>query len=84
MKHRDEYIYFRTDHHWTPLGAFYAYTEFCNAKGIRANNILQYKKKTFKGFKGTFYRDTNNNKTLRADNIQTFYPLSRQENLYVL
>ena len=28
MKHRDEYIYFRTDHHWTPLGAFYAYTEF--------------------------------------------------------
>lgn len=67
---------FRTDHHWTPLGAFYAYTEFCNAKGIRANNILQYKKKTFKGFKGTFYRDTNNNKTLRADNIQTFYPLS--------
>lgn len=76
MKHRDEYIYFRTDHHWTPLGAFYAYTEFCNAKGIRANNILQYKKKTFKGFKGTFYRDTNNNKTLRADNIQTFYPLS--------
>ena len=74
--HREEDIYYRTDHHWTPLGAFYAYTEFCNAKGIRANNILQYKKKTFKGFKGTFYRDTNNNKTLRADNIQTFYPLS--------
>lgn len=76
MKHRDEYIYFRTDHHWTPLGAFYAYTEFCNAKGMKANNISQYKKKTFKGFKGTFYRDTNKNKTLRADDIQTFYPLS--------
>ena len=24
--HADEYIYFRTDHHWTALGAYYAYT----------------------------------------------------------
>ena len=23
--HRDEYIYYRTDHHWTTLGAYYAY-----------------------------------------------------------
>lgn len=79
MKHRDEYIYFRTDHHWTPLGAFYAYTEFCKAKGIQANNISQYRKKTFKGFKGTFYKDTNNNKSLRADDIQTFYPVSEKK-----
>jgi len=25
-KHTDEYIYFRTDHHWTHQGAYYAYT----------------------------------------------------------
>lgn len=24
--HTDEYIFFRTDHHWTQLGAYYAYT----------------------------------------------------------
>ncbi|MBR5474295.1 MAG: hypothetical protein IKU83_02675 [Lachnospiraceae bacterium] len=24
-EHGDEYIYYRTDHHWTSLGAFYAY-----------------------------------------------------------
>ncbi|MBQ4339751.1 MAG: hypothetical protein IJC41_01985 [Firmicutes bacterium] len=24
-EHSDEYIYYRTDHHWTVLGAFYAY-----------------------------------------------------------
>ena len=23
--HKDEYIYYRTDHHWTSLGAYYAY-----------------------------------------------------------
>ncbi|MDO7206013.1 DHHW family protein [Paraclostridium bifermentans] len=27
-KHKDEYIYFNTDHHWTSLGAYYAYQSF--------------------------------------------------------
>ena len=34
--HVDEYIYFRTDHHWTQLGAYYAYTAFCEAAGLDA------------------------------------------------
>lgn len=33
-EHTDEYIYFRTDHHWTALGAYYAYTNFCKAAEI--------------------------------------------------
>ncbi|MDO7203700.1 DHHW family protein [Paraclostridium bifermentans] len=24
-KHKDEYIYYKTDHHWTTLGAYYAF-----------------------------------------------------------
>ncbi len=32
--HKDEYIYYRTDHHWTSLGAYYAYTELCSSLGI--------------------------------------------------
>ena len=32
--HRDEYIYFRTDHHWTALGAYYAYQDYCKARGV--------------------------------------------------
>ena len=31
-----EYIYFRTDHHWTQLGAYYAYQQFCKAAGFEA------------------------------------------------
>ena len=27
--HKDEYIYYRTDHHWTTQGAYYAYSELC-------------------------------------------------------
>ena len=30
----DQYIYFRTDHHWTARGAYFAYVAFCEAKGI--------------------------------------------------
>lgn len=35
-EHSDEYVYYRTDHHWTALGAFYAYQEWCGAAGIPA------------------------------------------------
>ena len=31
--HNNENIYFGTDTHWAPLGAYYAYTEFCEAAG---------------------------------------------------
>ncbi len=33
-EHSGEYIYYKTDHHWTTLGAFYAYQEFCKAMGF--------------------------------------------------
>ena len=34
-----EYVYYRTDHHWTTLGAYYAYEETMKAMG-RAEEIL--------------------------------------------
>lgn len=34
QQHADEYIYLRTDHHWTPLGAYYASQEFAKAAGV--------------------------------------------------
>ncbi len=37
--HKDEYIYYRTDHHWTSLGAYYAYTELCKTLGIEPLEI---------------------------------------------
>ena len=40
--HIDEYIYFRTDHHWTQLGAYYAYTGFCEAAGLEAVDLDEF------------------------------------------
>lgn len=58
--HRDEYVYFRTDHHWTALGAYYAYEKFCETAGYKAISLEKYKKVSYGDFLGSFYRDTNN------------------------
>lgn len=32
--HQEEYIYYRTDHHWTTLGAYYAYAAWAEEMGF--------------------------------------------------
>lgn len=34
LSHKDEYIYFNSDHHWSSLGAYYAYQTYAEAKGF--------------------------------------------------
>lgn len=74
--HRDEYLYFRTDHHWTALGAYYAYTDFCVAKGISALPLSSFALKSFNGFLGSFYNDSGMNPVLSAtpDTVDAYYP----------
>lgn len=48
-EHNDEYIYFRSDHHWTADGAFYAYEEFCKTKGITEIPLDKRKKIYLRG-----------------------------------
>ena len=40
--HKDEYIYYRTDHHWTSLGAYYGFTALCQAMGIDVPALDSY------------------------------------------
>ena len=83
MAHRGEYIYFRTDHHWTATGAYYAYAEFCKAAGKTANPLEGYKTQEFPGFLGTFYRDTNESSHLgdNPDTVVAYHPLSADATL---
>jgi len=53
--HTDEYIYFRTDHHWTQLGAYYAYTAFCEAAGFDAVPLDQFQTGRYDIFLGSMY-----------------------------
>ena len=56
--HKDEYLYFRTDHHWTARGAYYAYTAYCADAGLTPHPLDYYEKLEFNGFLGTLYSHT--------------------------
>ena len=52
-----EYVYYRTDHHWTTLGAYYAYCEILKAHGMEKDIIPaeNFQKETVSNdFYGTF------------------------------
>ncbi len=51
-EHIDEYVYYRTDHHWTSLGAYYAYTAFAKLAGQDVVSLDDYKKGEAPGFLG--------------------------------
>ena len=57
-QHTDQYLYFRTDHHWTALGAYYAYAAFCQSAGLTAVDIDKVEKRTIENFLGTVYGAT--------------------------
>ena len=54
-QHTDEYIYFRTDHHWTHLGAYYAYTALCKAAGFNPVNKDDFATGQWENFVGSLY-----------------------------
>lgn len=52
-KHIDEYIYFNTDHHWSGLGAYYAYQAFCEQTGQTPLDLSTCEERTIPDFEGT-------------------------------
>lgn len=54
-EHNDEYLFFRTDHHWTALGAYYVYRNYCDIKGWTPNELDDYEQVTFSPFLGSYY-----------------------------
>lgn len=53
--HKHEDLYFRTDHHWTALGAYYAYTAFCKTAGFEPVPLEKFRTGTYEGFIGSMY-----------------------------
>ena len=57
--HRDEYIYYRTDHHWTSLGAYYAYAAAARQLGYSAYGLNFFNIETASSsFRGTLFSKT--------------------------
>lgn len=41
-EHSGEYIYYRTDHHWTTLGAYYGFSALAESMGLDCPDISEY------------------------------------------
>lgn len=70
-KHKSEYIFFRTDHHWQPLGAYYAAQEFAKAAGVSFTPLSEYETVTREGFVGALYHYSNGDSRIK-NNPDTF------------
>ena len=53
--HAHEPIYSRTDHHWAPLGAFYAAREFARVAGVPFKDLSHYERRVTHGYVGSMY-----------------------------
>ena len=53
--HKDEDIYLRTDHHWAPLGAFYAAEAFAKAAGVPFRQLSAYRRRVVHRYVGSMY-----------------------------
>lgn len=71
--HKDEYIYFRTDHHWTVLGAYYAYTNLMKKMGEKPVLLSTYQKNDITDFLGTAYKQTLKNELKTHPDTITYY-----------
>ncbi len=86
IKHNAEYIYYNSDHHWTVMGAYYAYEAWCKAKGIKAhtpNNFLN--KYSFEGFLGSFYSLAGSPSILEKnrDTVLAFVPNGTNDEIFI-
>ena len=54
-EHCNEYIYFKSDHHWTGLGSYYAYKAFADTLGLKPLDLESCTEQTITDFTGTFY-----------------------------
>ena len=74
IRHNDEYIYFRTDHHWTALGAYYAYEAFCRVAGFEPVPLSEYTELDMGDFLGSFYSTSPQPAKLETDHLLAYQP----------
>ena len=65
-KHTAEHIYSRTDHHWAPLGGYYAAEEFAKVAGVPFKDLSHYQTFTVQRYVGSMYQFSNDQAVLAS------------------
>lgn len=81
-EHITEPIYTRTDHHWQPLGAYYAAKTFAEAAGVEFADISAYTPVTIDGYVGTLYSFTESAELLNDPEQFVYYKPSNDYTCY--
>ena len=74
LPHNDEYIYFRTDHHWTALGAYYSYRAICDSLGYVPAELESFEVWDQGEFSGTLAYKCARPQKLRNDVVYAYIP----------
>ncbi|MBQ8834962.1 MAG: hypothetical protein IJ001_08595 [Oscillospiraceae bacterium] len=74
VPHNDEYIYFRTDHHWTARGAYYSYAAICEALGYDVTPLKDFTEWDQGEFEGSLYWKASNPRRLTLDTLIAYVP----------
>lgn len=70
---KTDYLYYRSDHHWTSLGAYYAYQAVAATMGEKPLTLSSFKKNEIKNFLGSAYAATLNAGMKKNPDIVTTY-----------
>ncbi len=71
--HKDEAIYSKTDHHWQPLGAYYAAELFAMTAKVPFADLSEYETVTLPGYVGTLYMYTQSSTLLNNPEDFVYY-----------
>lgn len=82
LEHKDEYIYSRTDHHWQPLGAYYAAKVFAETAFVDFADLSTYEKLVKDEFVGTLYGSSGDEELNRNPDTFTYYKPSNEYTTY--
>ena len=74
LEHNDEYVYYRTDHHWSALGAYYAYQALCEAAGFEPVALEDMEYKNQGEMIGSIYGKVPYPKRLKRDELECWIP----------
>lgn len=74
VTHNSEYIYFRTDHHWTALGAYYAYEALCHATDQTPAPLDSFTPWDQGTFVGSLYGKARWPNKLKKDDVIAYIP----------
>ncbi|MDO4567308.1 MAG: DHHW family protein, partial [Oscillospiraceae bacterium] len=69
-----DYLYFRTDHHWTARAAYYVYREYCKTAGLEPADLNDFEEKVFDGFLGSLYSYARRSSLLTPDTVYAYVP----------